>query len=67
MSLFEPRTPVYGGEGEELQTVQRLLTEHQIPYKLRQEKGRTLVMVKRSLADKSEAMIREARDHNWRW
>ena len=67
MSLFEPRTPVYGGGGEELEKVQRLLNDHKIPYKLKREQQYTRVFVKRSLADKSEMLILEARDRRWLW
>ena len=28
MSLFEPRTPVYSGEGDELKKVEKLLHDH---------------------------------------
>lgn len=67
MSLFEPRTPVYGGEGEELKKVEKLLHDHSIPYKLKKGSMGTRVMVKRSLADEAEMEIREARDRNWLW
>lgn len=67
MSLFEPRTPVYGGEGDELEKVQKLLHDNQIPFKLKAGPTNTRVFVKRSLADKSEMLIREAKDRKWLW
>ena len=67
MSFFEPRTPVYGGEGEELKKVEQLLTNQGIAYKLKNGAAGTLVMVKRSLADKAEIEIRAAKDRNWLW
>ncbi len=54
MSLFEPRTPVYSGEGDELKKVEKLLHDHQIDYKLKAGSTGTLVMVKRSRADEAE-------------
>ena len=53
MSLFEPRTPVYSGEGDELKKVEKLLHDHQIDYKLKAGSTGTLVMVKRSRADEA--------------
>ena len=66
-TLFEPRTPVYSGTGEELQKVQRLLTDNHVPFKLRPDGHRTRVFVKRSLADKSEMLIRDAKARHWLW
>ena len=66
-TLFEPRTPVYSGTGEELQKVQRLLTDNHIPFKLKPDGAKTRVFVKRSLADKGEMLIREAKARNWLW
>lgn len=67
MSLFEPRTPVYSGEGEELKKVEKLMNDHKIAYKLKAGSMGTLVMVKRSLADEAEMEIREAKARNWLW
>ena len=67
MSLFEPRTPVYAGEGEELKKVEKLLRDHQIDYKLKAGNAGTLVMVKRGRADEAEMEIREAKARNWLW
>lgn len=67
MSWFEPRTPVYIGEGDELKKVEKLMKDHQIAYKLKAGTGGTLVMVKRSLADNAEMEIREAKARNWLW
>ncbi len=67
MSLFEPRTPVYSGEGDELNKVQKLLNNHSIPFKLKAGSAGTLVMVKRSRADEAEMEIREAKARNWLW
>ena len=67
MSLFEPRTPVYSGEGGELEKVQKLLQDHKIPFKLGRGPAGTLVLVKRSKADEAEYQIREAKARNWLW
>ena len=67
MSLFEPRTPVYSGEGDELKKVEKLLKDHQIDYKLKPGAAGTLVMVKRGRADEAEMEIREAKARNWLW
>lgn len=67
MSLFEPRTPVYSGQGDELQKVQKLLNDHKIAFKTKAGSLGTLVMVKRSLADEAEMQIREAKARNWLW
>lgn len=67
MSLFEPRTPVYSGEGEELEKVLKLLKDHSLEFKLKAGAAGTLVLVKRSLADEAEMQIREAKARNWLW
>lgn len=67
MSWFEPRTPVYSGEGDELGKVIKLLDSHKIAYKTQQGSAGTLVLVKRSLADEAEMQIREAKARNWLW
>ncbi|WP_418665942.1 hypothetical protein [Allofournierella sp.] len=67
MGWFEPRTPVYAGEGDELQKVMKLLKDHSIDYKTQVGAAGTLVLVKRSLADEAEMQIREAKARNWLW
>lgn len=67
MSLFEPRTPVYSGEGDELEKVMKRLNAHSIDYKTKPGASGTLVMVKRGLADEAEMQIREAKARNWLW
>ncbi len=67
MILWEPRTPVYCGQGKELEQVQELLTQHRIPFKLKKGAVGTLVMVKRSLGDQGEMLIREAKARRWLW
>lgn len=67
MLWFEPRTPIYSGAGEELEKVQQLLTDHQIPFKLKKGTSGTLVLVKRSLGDQGEMLIREAKARRWLW
>ena len=65
MALFEPRTPVYAGEGDELEKVMKLLRDHSIDFKTKPGAAGTLVLVKRGLADEAEMEIREAKARNW--